>query len=764
VARPKKTLAETHHQPDARTRAVHGSSRRKEAHSEGSWNLLTSAAARLIKKALPGLAIIVLVFVAYGPALRAGFVWDDDKYVTDNPMLTAPDGLRQIWFSAHTQSQYFPLVYTTFKVERMLWGLNPLGYHLVNVLLHGLNAVLAWGLLRRLRLPGAWLAAAIFALHPVQVESVAWVTELKNLESLFFYLLALLAWLKVVEAGGASSADLQSAVTPISNRQAPAGHSVSKTGGSRSPQGASKTQFCNAAGGKSALQHRPSDAPGGGYWYLLALGAYLLALFAKTTACTLPAALVLLVWLRGQRLSWRRTAQIVPFVLLGLVMGLVSIWWEGNLGSYNRGLGLSFTFLERALIASRGLWFYAGKLLWPVNLAFSYPRWEISAAKPLQYIPLAGCVVVAVALWVWRRRLGLGVIAGVLFFVASLAPLLGFISNYTFQYSFVADHYQYVASIGLIAVAAGALFTLSASEGWAPFWPRCAGGVLLAVLGWLTAQQCGAYLNSETLWRDTLAKNPSSWMAHHNLAMDLQEQGALDEAAEHYRAAIVLNPRHTMALNNLGLIEAGKRDLAAAVEHYEAALAVEPGFALAHNNLALALARRGDYEGAVKHLRRALEIEPRMLGAMMNLGDVLKAQGQQQAALETYRKAAALFPTESAPWRSLAALLLEKGRGDEAVAAYRQGLKAAPDRPDLLLGLSGVLAAQTNYTEAAACCQRVLAADPGNAAAHCSLGELLARQDRVVEARKELQEALRLQPDSAEAMQQLLLLTLRPAK
>jgi tetratricopeptide (TPR) repeat protein len=734
-----------------------------------------------MKRALPGLVIIVVVFVAYGPALRAGFVWDDDKYVTDNPMLTAPDGLRQIWFSAHTQSQYFPLVYTTFKVERMLWGLNPLGYHLVNVLLHGLNAVLAWGVLRRLRLPGAWLAAAIFALHPVQVESVAWVTELKNLESLFFSLLALLAWLNVVEAS----------------------QEVGKDAFHRGPDNSGKP------GRGGTRPYRVGAVSGFWPWYLLALGAYLLALFAKTTACTLPAALVLLVWLRGQRLSWRRTAQIVPFVLLGLAMGLVSIWWEGNLGSYNRGLGLSFTFLERALIASRGLWFYAGKLLWPVNLAFSYPRWEISAAKPLQYIPLAGCVVVAAALWVWRRRLGLGVIAGVLFFVASLAPLLGFISNYTFQYSFVADHYQYVASIGLIAVFAGAIAARwgkappapstrpapnlvrtrstasltspgmngtrwnaslpSPKEGsWGRRWPRLLPGMLtallLAVLGCLTWRQCGAYLNSETLWRDTLAKNPSSWMAHHNLAMDLQERGALDEAAEHYRAAIALNPRHTMALNNLGLIEAGKRDLAAAVEHYEAALAVEPDFALAHNNLALALARRGDYEGAVKHLRRALEIEPRMLGAMMNLGDVLKAQGQQQAALETYRKAAALFPTEPGPLRSLAALLLEKGRGDEAVAAYRQGLKAAPDRPDLLLGLSGVLAAQTNYTEAATCCQRVLAADPDNAAAHCSLGELLARQDRVVEARKEFQEALRLQPDSAEAIRQLILLSLRPAK
>ncbi len=389
-----------------------------------------------MKKALPGLAIVLLVFLAYGSALRAGFVWDDDKYVTDNPMLTAPDGLKQIWFSTHTQSQYFPLVYSTLRVERTLWGLNPAGYHLVNILLHGLNAVLVWVLLRRLAVPGAWLAAAIFALHPVQVETVAWVAELKNLESWFFCLWALLAWLKVVEASPEVAKDAFHRV-PIP----PAGQG---RGGTR--------------------PYRVEAVSGLWTWYLLALTAYLLALFAKTTACTLPAALVLVVWLKGQRLTWHRAAQIVPFVPLGLAMGLVSIWWEGNLGTHNQGMGLSFTFLERVLIAGRALWFYAGKLLWPVNLAFSYPRWEINAGSPAQYLPVAGCGMAAVALWVWRRRLGPGVIAGVLFFVASLAPLLGFISNYTFQYSFVADHYQYAASVGLIAVFAGAIAARSRKD------------------------------------------------------------------------------------------------------------------------------------------------------------------------------------------------------------------------------------------------------------------------------------------------------------
>jgi len=290
--------------------------------------------------------LILLVVAAYWPALRGGFIWDDDAYVTENPMLTDTNGLHEIWFSAHTQSQYFPLVYTTFRWEHALWGLHPSGYHLVNVLLHGLNAALVWIVLRRLSIPGAWLAAAIFALHPVQVETVAWVTELKNIESLLFYLLSLMAWMKFIDRTG----------------------------------------------------------PGQWRFYLLALAAYLLALFAKTTACTLPAVMVLILWARGQRLSQLRAAQILPFLVIGLGMGLVTVWWEKHLGNYDERLGLSLNFLQRVLIAGRALWFYAGKLAWPANLTFSYPHWEINVQAASQYIPLAGCLAVAFILYLWQAE------------------------------------------------------------------------------------------------------------------------------------------------------------------------------------------------------------------------------------------------------------------------------------------------------------------------------------------------------------------------
>ena len=407
--------------------------------------------------------IIVLTVIAYLPALRCGFIWDDDYYVTNNPLLTETDGLRRIWFSMHHQSQYFPLVYTTLRFEYALWGLNPMGYHAVNVLLHSLNALLVWAVLKRLTLPGAWLAAAVFALHPVQVESVAWITELKNTQSTLFYLLALLAWMKFAD--------------------------------------------------------KETTRPGP--FYALALLLHALALFCKTTACALPAALALVLWMRNQPIGWRRIAQIMPFLVLGVAMGLVSVWWESCMGHYQEEY-FAFNLLERLLIASRAVWFYAVKLVWPTNLSFSYPRWQVNPRDPLQYVWLIGCAAVALVLWWRRNKWGHGCAGAVIFFVATLSPLLGFIPLYTFRWSFVADHYQYVASIGMITLVVSAGTTIAQRAGrWGHDLGTCAAAAVLLVLGVSTWRQVHVYQDQETLWRDTLTKNPDSWVAHCNLGVVL---------------------------------------------------------------------------------------------------------------------------------------------------------------------------------------------------------------------------------------------------
>jgi tetratricopeptide (TPR) repeat protein len=496
-----------------------------------------------------GALIGLATALAYLPALGGGFVWDDDAYVASNPLLSEPDGLWRIWFSTHTQSQYFPLVFTTLRLEYAFFGTDPLGYHVVNVLLHGLNALLAWRVLARLAVPGAWLAAAVFALHPVQVESAAWITELKNTQSTALALLSLLAWLKYTEGGTAPNAR----------------------------------------------------------FYALSLVLYALALLSKTTACTLPAALLLVLWLRGQPIAPRRILEIAPFLALGLAMGLVSIWWEDHLGNYSERYRLSFTWPERLLIATRAIWFYLGKLVWPVDLAFSYPRWDLDARDPAQYLWAVACAALAAALFGWRRALGRGPLAAAAFYVATLSPMLGFISLFTFYYSFVADHYQYLACLGPIALFSAGAWRLGAR------WPAArsaAAAALLAVLGSLTWQQSRAYESHESLWRDTLRKNPESWMGHNNLGLLLELRGERDEAERHFRKAIALNPRNGEAHFNLANLLLAGRQSEAAIVHYREALQFHPERASFHHNLAVALERQGRWQEAAAAYRESLRLDP----------------------------------------------------------------------------------------------------------------------------------------------------------
>src|SRR5436189_2295712 len=350
-----------------------------------------------------GALLAAVTILAYRPAWHGGFLCDDDDYIIKNELLTAPDGWQRIWFSLDSPSQYFPFTYSTFRIEHALWGLNTTGYHWVNLLLHVGSALLVWAVLARLRVPGAWLAAAIFALHPVQVESVAWITERKNVLMGFFFLLTLLAWTVFVDE----------------------------------------------------RTRRPW------LFYCLALVCYVLALSAKATACTLPAALFLILWLQKKPITMRRVIQILPFVVLGIGMGLLAVWWERYHQGTNRGL---FTFLspiERILLASRAIWFYLSKIFWPSNLTFIYPRWNISPADLLDYAWLLAGIAACVAMYFLRRHFGRSVEVAAAFFVATLSPVLGFIMLFTFRYTFVADHYQYLACIGPIALVSAGIAILA---------------------------------------------------------------------------------------------------------------------------------------------------------------------------------------------------------------------------------------------------------------------------------------------------------------
>jgi tetratricopeptide (TPR) repeat protein len=654
---------------------------------------------------LLALALVFVTVLAFLPVWRAGFIWDDDVYVTDNPLLTASDGLRRIWFSLDSPSQYFPLTYTTFYLERLLWGFHPAGYHAVNLLLHAANALLVWRLLARLRLPGAWLAAALFALHPVQVESVAWITERKNVLMGFFFLLSLLAWTKFLEESGQSP-----------RRPGVSEGEVKGRAGSPLP----------AAARAESASCQPSPSPHPWRYYGLALLCYALALCAKTTACTLPAALLLVLWLKKMPIGWRRWAQAGPFVALGIGMGLVTVWWE-RFHQGTQGTVFSIGPVERVLIASRALWFYAGKLLWPARLTFSYPRWTISASDPSAYVWLLLTLALGVGIWRGRRRLGRGVEVAAVFFAATLSPVLGFIMLWTFVFSFVADHYQYLACLGPLALAAAGI---ERGLGWAarrslilkPI--GCA--VLLTILGSLTWAQCGQYADAETLWGATLARNPASWLAHNELGLIRLDQGKLEEAEGEFKMTLALHPDDEKAHNNLALISSRKGDIGEAIAHFRKSLDIQPADAKALGALGTLLLQQGQVAEAITEFRKALALQPAYSQARGDLGRALLRQGDFDGALACFGRTAAPAPDSAQQWHDIGEEFLNQGFLIESAASYRRALSINPRFADAWAGLGLASLQNGQFKEAEDSWQKVLDINPAEPQIQNNLASLLA--------------------------------------
>jgi len=529
--------------------------------------------------------LVVLVVAAYLPALHSGFIWDDDAYVTENLTLRSPGGLWQIWSQLAATPQYYPLVHTSFWLEYHLWELNPLGYHVDNVLLHILASLLLWRVLVRLRLPGAWLAAAIFALHPVMVESVAWITERKNVLAAVFYYAAALAYWRWGEP---------------------------------------------ATDGKKTV-------PDSRRWYFIAFALFVAALLSKTITCSLPATLLLIVWWQRGRIAGREVWPLLPFFGVGAALGLLTSWLERNhVGA--SGPEWAFSLADRCLIAGRAVWFYAGKLCWPADLMFIYPRWQIDAGVWWQWLfPLAALGVVML-LWCQRERWGRGPLVAVLYFGGTLFPALGFSNVYPMRYSFVADHFQYLATVGLIILAVSGLGKIIKLIPVAMV-------VLPLGLGIMTWARTHIYANPETLWRDTLAKNPAAWMAHDNLGNVLYHSGQVDEAISQYRESLRLKPDDADAHYNLGFIFRQNGQIDEAISQYQEALRLKPDYVEAHNNLGYALLmNKGQTDLAISQFKEALRLRPNYFQAHNNLGIAHINQGRLDEAISQFQEVVRLNP------------------------------------------------------------------------------------------------------------------------
>ncbi len=633
--------------------------------------------------------LVLVTLIVYIPALRGGFVWDDDSYVTANETLRDLEGLRRIWFEPGAVPQYYPLVHTTFWIEQHLWNLNPFGYHLVNVLLHALSAILVWALLRRLRVPGSWIAALIFAIHPVHVESVAWITERKNVLSGAFYLGAMLAYFRF-----------------SSPEQDPThgGHEFSL------PEQAPTHE-----------RHKRN--------YMLALGLFLCALLSKTVAASMPAAILLMLWWQRRRGIWREALGLIPFFVLGVILSSVTAWVERHhVGAVGESWDLSL--LERFLVAGRAIMFYTGKLFWPSGLTFIYPRWTIDAAVWWQYIYPLATAVVLLGLWRLRGRIGRGPLVAALFFAGTLTPALGFVNVYPFRFSFVADHFQYLASLGIIVLAVGvAAAALKRMGRWASHAGPVAALVVLVVLAMTSWRQGHIYMDVETLWRDTLAKNPKCWMAHLNLGTIMTQRGRNEDAAAYFAEAVRLKPEYAMAQCNLGVALERLGRFEESMARYREALRIDPQDVSARMNLANLLAVLGETDKAAQSYREVLRIQPDLTAARINLGALLRKLGKRDQAIEQFTLALQTDPLLVKAWVNLGIVLQERGRLEDAVTAYRRALALGPKVVMARLNLGAALRDLGRREEAARELRKVLQIAPRNTQAR-GLLEALLREER----------------------------------
>ena len=636
---------------------------------------------------LLALGLAAVVFVAYQPVWDAGFIWDDNSYVTENTTLHTLDGLRRIWFELGATTQYYPLTYTSFWVEYHLWQLNPLGYHVVNVSLHALNAILVWLALRKLGVKGSWAAAAIFALHPVHAESVAWVTERKNVLSGLFYLSALLAYLH-------TNADFSAGI-----------HSPTSDDALRKPSQLS--------------------------W--LALVLYLGALLSKSVTCTWPLAVLLLVWWKRGRLGWRNVYSLLPFFALGIASGLITMKLEGPVRT--------FPVSERCLIAGRCLWFYLGKLVWPGKLAFVYPQWQIDPSSWAQYLYLLGAIGAIGGLWALRDQWGRGPLVAVLFFVVTLVPAIGFFDIYYYRYSFVADHFQYLASIGIIALATcgGArLLRTRPAQG-------IGAAVVLAVLAAFTSVRCRAFQDNVTLWEDTLAKNPDAFLAHNNLGRILVEQRhEYDLGIAHFREALRLRPDFREAHNNLGLALAALGRYEEAAWHLQEVVRLRPDDGHGHYALGNLYVRMQRFDEAVREYELATRYLPTLVEARVNLGALFYEHGQPTKAIECYRAALAIDAQDVLAHYNLANALLDAGELEEAIEHYQTAVRINPRLAEAQLGLGKALIRAGRSPEAIEPLRAAIRLMPTSVEAYVQLAAADADGGRFVDAVSTLKEALDL--------------------
>lgn len=560
----------------------------------------------------PAAAIVAIILCAYSWAPRNGTVWDDDAYLTQKHLSTF-EGLKRIWREpTSTSHPYYPLTRTTFWIENRIWGLNPFVHHLTNILLHVLNSLLLWFILRNLKVKGAWIISVIFGVHPVCVESAGWIAERKNVLGVFFYLGSLLTFLKF---------------RPF------------------------------LEGDTSSLGDKKL--------YYLSLFLFLCSLLSKTAFCTLPVGLILILWWKTRKIRALDVRLLIPYFLLALILGSLTIFLEKH-HTGAQGAEFEISLLERFLIAGRALWFYAGKIFFPYEVNFMYPRWRIDSANWVHYMyPLAALIVIG-AFWLLRNRIGRGPITGILFFIVTLLPAIGFINHYLMRYTFVADHLQYLPMVGILAIVVSAAHQLFLAK-----LPRSAPyviwGTVVLILASLTWQQTRVYKDNLTLYNDILKKNPECWMALTNRGLIFLDLGQPEQAISDLNRAIELFPGSEEAFVSRGhfYFQSGRYEEAFA--DFDQALKINPLFDEGYRNRGAIFFVQKKYALALADFNRALYLNPEFSRAYNARAAVYSVLRRFDLALTDYNQAIALDPEYGAAYMNRSRMFGELRRYEPAL-------------------------------------------------------------------------------------------------
>ncbi len=634
---------------------------------------------------LASLGLVGLIVLAYWPSLRGGFVWDDLVLVTKNPLATGELNLVSVWGRTD-----FPLSTVVTWWQWLLFKDAAPGYRIVNLALHGLSALLFGRLLKQIKIPNAWWGAAIFALHPMAVASVAWISELKNTLSLPFFLLSAMAFVSYRERHRSD----------------------------RSPDGAHGVTRPTTLPGRRLFAMLPP-----GWLYAGSLVAFLFALLAKTSTVMLPALLLLLVWWQDGKLTWREALRLAPHFALALLFSGLTIYFQTQHAIRGQQVQTENLF-ERIADAGSAVWFYLGKALAPVHLCAIYPGWKELFPGALRFGPLLLLVGGLIAAWMFRKTWGRPVLVAMVSFTLALFPVLGLFDMYFMIFARVSDHFAYVALLVVGGAGAAALALIPYRSG-----RHALAGLALTGLLLLTWQRAKVYATDESLWRDTVQKNPRAWNAHNNLACNFAERGELDLAMKHFAVSLELNPKNAQAHRNLGKALLIRGKFTEAEPHFRAALELMPKDTETLTTYAAGLAQAQRFAEGSELLRRANAIKP-AVEIKRQWVPFLIASGDSETAIKELRAIVAAEPKSYGDLNNLAWILATSPdgalrNGAEAVRLSEQACKLTDYRQPVLLGtLAAAYAEAGDFTSAIAVTRSVI--DQATAAGN----EAIANQNR----------------------------------